>query len=1079
MSKDDIEKGNQLYYNEQHDTSCCSRCCGEFCQHPFTLLDVNGYVIDVQRSFAAKPIYIVLPLKLLALGITIDVMARDIMNYDATISFYLAYFTNWTLVFTLIYFLLSSLLSVLPLGPQPSPEDNRAPFMVCLTWAVYPLAIISQTLNFFSYWTLIYWDLGSGSKVERLSYFTLMKGWGLLMILIAEGQFVNKIPLRWSHLTIAECGLIAYIVWTMLHDATDFGNPDRTDDWDDDSIYSFLNWKGDTNLQLASLGCFITMAIILPAVWFVHYVFSWPCRRYMPIDNKGDESDEENDEENEEGSDNDRRNVEMPDELRIPIVAGQKLGLNFATSFPPRVEKISDVSQLADCGVVIGMVVDTLELKDGTVYCEMETGELVGHLKRTKEDDGRFITFINPKVRSLTPKPPNFPDALRNEPPAEEGPDEVMVALPVGSIGVVLTGTPPRVTRISENSAIGGQIRENLVVDTLMLEDGTTRYNLDSTELVSLLKENAHSDGRIIRFINYDVLPLTEDPNKADRGMFTALDERQDEEDGVMVIHLPAGSIGLVFNKATPPMITKIKDTSPLLDSGLQVGMCVDTLTIADTGNTFYQMETKEFTSYLKAHRELEGGRIVRFISEGMPVSEPPEEEEIAIFGEIEEEMQDEIELGLPSGSAGIMVEGKPPIITKISGESPLVGTGVIVGMAVDTLTLGDGTMLCDMDADELKTVLKESSYSEDRVIRFINIATTALTVAQGEEEQPEDGLMPDEVTATIPPGPVGIKLTANTPPEITGMSEASPLHEFGVVVGMIADTLTLEDGTMLYEMDGPELTSALKENADSAERTIRFINPETMEMTHAPLVEEEREQQEEPEEEGESGMYIGPDEIEMVVPPGSIRVAFMGQPPTISKIAPDSPCAEEGVVVGMMVDTVTIDGQVYYELDTPALTSLLKSNADSDDRGIRFVAPHYIVTPPPIPQHISIGSGSASVAGGSVAGRSIRSRVSHMSRGSAASRSKATHRSKATTRSKATARSKATTRSKTSNKVSLPSKKSSIAEEEMTDNDNAVLQSLLEMGFQEETIMETINHFKSEGEVVDADTCMTRIITQ
>merc|ERR1740124_463038 len=189
------------------------------------------------------------------------------------------------------------------------------------------------------------------------------------------------------------------------------------------------------------------------------------------------------------------------------------------------------------------------------------------------------------------------------------------------------------------------------------------------------------------------------------------------------------------------------------------------------------------------------------------------------------------------------------------------------------------------------------------------------------------------------------MQLSANTPPLITGINDASPLHDFGVVVGMVADVLTLEDGTVLHEMDGPKLTAALKENMESEGRTIRFINPVAIKMILASLLEKEEEKQEEQQEGGNPkdeevfGMYIGPDEIEIVVPSGSICVDFIGQPPKITKINWDCLCAEEGVVVGMVVDTITIDDQVHYELDTSTLTTLLENSADSENRKIRFIA--------------------------------------------------------------------------------------------------------------------------------------------
>jgi len=114
---------------------------------------------------------------------------------------------------------------------------------------------------------------------------------------------------------------------------------------------------------------------------------------------------------------------------------------------------------------------------------------------------------------------------------------------------------------------------------------------------------------------------------------------------------------------------------------------------------------------------------------------------------------------------------------------------------------------------------------------------------------------------------------------------------------------------------------------------------------------------------------YKGPDELEFVLPPGLLQAAFVGHPPVVTEIFENSPLPAEGVVVGMMVDTVTITDadtkkkQIYYEMSTLALTKLLGGHGSSDNRHIRFVAPHYIVTPPPIPLQISMQNGCCAVS--------------------------------------------------------------------------------------------------------------------
>eukprot|EP00548_Thalassiothrix_antarctica_P001600 CAMPEP_0194132790 /NCGR_PEP_ID=MMETSP0152-20130528/3178_1 /TAXON_ID=1049557 /ORGANISM="Thalassiothrix antarctica, Strain L6-D1" /LENGTH=1009 /DNA_ID=CAMNT_0038827961 /DNA_START=54 /DNA_END=3083 /DNA_ORIENTATION=- len=113
---------------------------------------------------------------------------------------------------------------------------------------------------------------------------------------------------------------------------------------------------------------------------------------------------------------------------------------------------------------------------------------------------------------------------------------------------------------------------------------------------------------------------------------------------------------------------------------------------------------------------------------------------------------------------------------------------------------------------------------------------------------------------------------------------------------------------------------------------------------------------------------YKGPDELEFVLPPGRLDAAFVGHPAVVTEIFEDSPLLAEGVAVGMMVDYVTIvdptqtvrkkKKKIHYEMGTLRLTDLLKEHIHSSHRHIRFVAPHYIVTPPPIPTSISILDG-------------------------------------------------------------------------------------------------------------------------
>jgi len=990
----DIEKGNYEYYLEEHEhTGCWSRFCHEFCQHPFTLLEVNGYVLDVQRTFAAKPSWFIIPIKMAITGVSMDVFCRDLLNYGGVPSFWLAYYENWTTVLTLLYLFMSLFNSLFCLiSRQPTAYENRASCGIAVTWCLWVLALSYQFLNFFNYWTLVYYDLDE-TGIPAVSYFTVMKSFGIFALLVVEGQLMNRIPMRMSHLTISELGLLGYVVWTLLHYASGMGNPDQPNE---DGIYWFLNW-GPSTLSRTCAGIAVTMLVVLPAIWIVFYVASWPFRRYMPIpvDDLDDEYDYE----------------AMPEHVQCFLEPGSLMAhFDGDDNYPPRVKELGEDSQLHAFGIVPGMVVDTLELgNDGTTFYEMTTSDLVEHLKDSNDQDGRVLTLINPSVRELTPTP-GIPDRGV----LLEGGEPIEVTLPAGKIGVVLTDQPPVVSRISDESPlVGTGVEVGMWVDTLTVhndgddeEEPHVYYELEASELTQLLKDHAESEGRVVRFIPAG-MELSKPPGVE-----------------ALELYLPTGSIGLVFSKATPPEVKAIKDTSPLLDlyPDLKPGMFVDTLTLED-GTTHYHMDGKSFTQLLKDHRDSDA-RVMRVIRPGMELTDEP-----SIFP------PEEILASVPPGPLMVVLDGHPPVVSMLHEESPLHDFGVVPGMVVDTLELDDGTKHYELSTEELTTLLGDHADDEGRLLRFIDPNVLELTPTP-DNTNTNNEEMPPELFCAVPAGPLGADIQG-TPPTVQSLADDSCLHEFGVVVGMVVDTLELEDSSKHYEMSAEQLVELLRDNSDSEGRMICFINPELVNLTPTP----EKESPDMPleveaylpagplgvsfngshpvaiteladdsclhdyevdvgmvvdtltlpdgsvhyeleldalmnllrshkEEEGKilrlihpdhlelltpTPPYEGPDEVTCQVPTGPLGCAFHGAPPVLLNLQDDSPLHTEGVVVGMKVDTVELDGVKHYEMDHLELTSLLKEHADSSDRVLRFVAPHYVCTPPPIPDGIDI----------------------------------------------------------------------------------------------------------------------------
>lgn len=897
----DVEKANIEYYEEQQGQTCCRLACAELCAHPYTVLEVTGRVIDIRRSFALQPWWIVFPLKCVPLGLAVDTLVRGLATYDGVVSFYFAYFENWCLLLNIFYFLVSASTSLLFCFKlqQPLPGYNRAPCHVCAMWSTFPIAVVNSMLSVLAYWIFY---AGEEGTIFNTDYFVVMKYAVIPVLLVLEGQILNRIPIRFAHLIWSQIFTIVYIIWTLFHSVTTLGNPDIDPDGENLPIYSFLSWNDPEQRASAALGCAIVIAVIAPLVFIFLYLVSWPRRRYCPI------------EEIEE-------TVGMPDEIDLYLYSGS-LGISFIDE-PPIIQKIKESSPYAEASdlnpvaIVEGMAIDTFTDATGITYYQMSSDELMTLLSNSKEDEGRQMRLINPKKVKLT-KMPGFEGS--------DGSDVVELTLPAGRLGAAFHDTPPMITRIADDSPLQGEVEVGMVVDTLELEDGTKMYEMTATDFVEALSENIDSDMRVVRFINLETRELTPTP-----------DAEGGEGDDVLEIDLPSGSIGLVFSKGSPATVKAIRETSPLLYSGIVEGMIVDTLELED-GSMFSMMSGKELTAILREHKESDG-RKIRFINPFAEMSKP-----------VDDEMPEALEVILPSGKIGLMLDGEPPEIQDIHPESPLLNEGVMIGMVADTLELEDGSKFYNMETSEFQGLLADNAESDERIVRFINPATTELSSPDDEDAS---GGMPDEVEVILPAGKIGARFVGS-PPELRAISPESPIVD-EVMVGMVADTLTLEDGEVMYEMSSDELQEALMANKYSEERVIRFINPETMELTPNP--------EDDIEGEGEP-IFEMPDETDVYLPSGKIGLMLQGAPPKITSISPRSPIINE-VVEGMVVDTLTLeDGQVMYEMDTETFTGLLREHEDSEDRLVRFINPATVeLTPtPPVPDEVLVEDSADSI---------------------------------------------------------------------------------------------------------------------
>lgn len=103
-----------------------------------------------------------------------------------------------------------------------------------------------------------------------------------MIILLLEGQTMNRIPVRWNHFPIIFVIHLAYLVWTLVHGIYEIGYPDlepQGNDDDDYFIYDVVDWTGNPKTT-GALALIIQLGIV-PILYGILWLISLPCRRYQ------------------------------------------------------------------------------------------------------------------------------------------------------------------------------------------------------------------------------------------------------------------------------------------------------------------------------------------------------------------------------------------------------------------------------------------------------------------------------------------------------------------------------------------------------------------------------------------------------------------------------------------------------------------------------------------------------------------------------------------------------------------------------------------------------------------------------
>jgi hypothetical protein len=252
------------------------------CQSWFHVQDpVNGRVLDIPATFAPASVNAFL-WKVTLLSICVFTLIWcNIHGGDP--DFYTAYFTNWGVLWCIMYAFMSVLNTVLASQTEQPAADKPVGCRIRWTWILLTAATHNTATASILYWPVIF------DRESHTTYATVAPHGFLTLLVMVDGWYVNRIPLRWMHYFGVALPIdILYAVWSGLHDVLKIGNPDNNDTdptTNDDAIYeTVLEWNHHWTTTLA---CTVfAMFFIGPIVFGLLWLLSTGCcckdtRRYV------------------------------------------------------------------------------------------------------------------------------------------------------------------------------------------------------------------------------------------------------------------------------------------------------------------------------------------------------------------------------------------------------------------------------------------------------------------------------------------------------------------------------------------------------------------------------------------------------------------------------------------------------------------------------------------------------------------------------------------------------------------------------------------------------------------------------
>jgi len=203
---------------------------------------------------------------------------------DGSLSpFFLSYITYWAAFHSVAYMTLS--LAATCAGAAERVTTN-ASFAVRGAWVMFLVSAVNQAVVTILYWYSVY-EPGSGT----IRYQNVMTHGGTFLLLLIEGFFVNRVPVRISHIWFVILSGLLYVGWSAFQGLYPINNPTRDPD-ESQNMYPFYNWEDDP--VQAGIVSAVLVGGAVPILTMMFWVISLAMgRRYVKGEGTAYDDDDE------------------------------------------------------------------------------------------------------------------------------------------------------------------------------------------------------------------------------------------------------------------------------------------------------------------------------------------------------------------------------------------------------------------------------------------------------------------------------------------------------------------------------------------------------------------------------------------------------------------------------------------------------------------------------------------------------------------------------------------------------------------------------------------------------------------